>query len=85
MEDPEPTPCQDAEAIAPRTPPEQPPVPSPAPPQPQSSPQTKKRRLESNPSIQQSKYFKMRSALIELRPHFIEVSSSRIRSGLLLS
>ncbi|KAK4770327.1 hypothetical protein SAY87_030859 [Trapa incisa] len=73
MADPEPTPSQDAEAVAPRTPPEQTPAAPPAPPQPQSSPHARKRALESNPSIRQSKYLKIRSTLKELRPHFVEV------------
>ncbi|OWM64238.1 hypothetical protein CDL15_Pgr018810 [Punica granatum] len=73
MEDPEPIPAQETEAVPPRSPPEQPPASAPAQAQAQAPPQSKKRPLESNPAIQQSKYFKMRSVLKDLRPHFIEV------------
>ncbi|KAL6322634.1 hypothetical protein AAG906_015320 [Vitis piasezkii] len=50
----------------------------PPPPQPPTSlPQkTKKRSLDSNVSIQNSKYFKTRAVVKDLRPHFIEVLRS---------
>lgn len=63
MEDPKPAPDPTAQAS-----PGQPPLP----------PQSKKRPLDADASsVQNSKYFKMRAMLGDLRPHFIEV---RIRS-----
>ncbi|XP_030457258.1 uncharacterized protein LOC115678094 [Syzygium oleosum] len=59
MEDPKPAPDPTAQA-----PPGQPPLP----------PQSKKRPLDADASsFQNSKYFKMRAVLGDLRPHFIEV------------
>ncbi|KAL3743508.1 hypothetical protein ACJRO7_018752 [Eucalyptus globulus] len=64
MEDPKPAP---APAPAPdptaQTPPGQPPLPPP----------NKKRPLDADASVQNSKYFRMRAVLGDLRPHFIEV------------
>ncbi|KAF8017134.1 hypothetical protein BT93_H2357 [Corymbia citriodora subsp. variegata] len=66
MEDPKPAP---APAPAP-DPTAQTPPPGPPP----LPPQSKKRPLDANASsVQNSKYFKMRAVLGDLRPHFIEV------------
>lgn len=51
---------------------------------PQAPQTTKKRPLENNANIQDSKYFKMCAVLKDLRPHFIEVHYkhfSRIVNG----
>ncbi|XP_059651423.1 uncharacterized protein LOC132299018 [Cornus florida] len=64
------------------TPPTQPSIPNPSntaqnlpphPPPPPVPPKNKKRPLDSNANLQNSKYFKMRAVLKDLRPHFIEV------------
>ncbi|KAK0581120.1 hypothetical protein LWI29_010202 [Acer saccharum] len=44
-----------------------------APPPPALPPQSKKRPLENNVQIQDSKYFKMRLVVKDVRPHFLEV------------
>ncbi|KAH7577904.1 hypothetical protein ACOSP7_001027 [Xanthoceras sorbifolium] len=44
-----------------------------APPAPSLPPQSKKRPLENNVQIQDSKYFKMRLVVKDIRPHFLEV------------
>ncbi|KAK3194823.1 hypothetical protein Dsin_026133 [Dipteronia sinensis] len=43
------------------------------PPPPALPPQSKKRPLENNVQIQDSKYFKMRLVVKDIRPHFLEV------------
>ncbi|XP_034708514.1 uncharacterized protein LOC117931630 [Vitis riparia] len=70
----EPNPAQTNPTPPPNTPQNLPPPP----PQPPTSlPQkTKKRSLDSNVSIQNSKYFKTRAVVKDLRPHFIEVLRS---------